>query len=105
MFIKKDPQRFTKFEKDNSPSPASYKKEDGFETLNKFRGKMRIGTYKPKCFVDVAAKKNVSPGPAKHTTSEKALNRLATKTSSTRLRAYHNQFTFTMYALMLLLTK
>lgn len=66
-----------KFEKNDKPGPLTYKKGEAFDQAYSPRGKWKILQDKRISFVDVAAKKSISPGPAKHVGSPKHLDKLS----------------------------
>lgn len=66
-----------KFEKNDKPGPLTYKKGLAYDSAYSPRGKWKILQDKRISFVDVAARKSISPGPAKHAYSPDKLSKLA----------------------------
>jgi hypothetical protein len=63
-------------EKNDSPGPSSYDIAGSYERANAFRGKNPIDKSKRIMFCEQVAKQNISPGPGKHTTSIKLMDKI-----------------------------
>ena len=61
----------------DSPAPTTYDIEGSFSYANNFRGREPIGKSKRVSFCESAAKLNISPGPSKHVTSIRLLDKLS----------------------------
>ncbi len=85
MLLKNDEGRFgpvakgggMTIQKSDDPGPTSYEAESSFKFANTFRGKQAFDRTKRVSFCETQAKLNISPGPAKHTTSIKMLDKLS----------------------------
>ena len=67
------------------PGPSAYKSVEAYKFTDSHRGKMKMPMAKRTSFVDVAAMKSLSPGPARHATSIAKLGLLSMSPSRKRL--------------------